>query len=312
MTGMWNIIFEVDLNLFTTGLILLGDDTHLKSINDSALKILGWDFETLQENWNSLGSLDPNLKNLETFIKKPEKKKSEIKISQQNYQISINPNSEFCLIEIYPIVYQDLKQTTHELKRPIQNIKTLVETLIMGAKDEKSKCDEYLGKLNQEADRLGAMVQDLLSLNNIQNMQMNKTRIQAHGLIQKILENSETRAKGIKLINEVPEDLEIFADIKLFEHLFANLIDNAIKYNRENGTVIIGYENGIFVQDSGLGIKEEDINKIFEQFYRTQSTSHIQGTGLGLSIVKAIADLHGWTIQVQSEIGVGTRIELMS
>jgi two-component system phosphate regulon sensor histidine kinase PhoR len=204
-----------------------------------------------------------------------------------------------------------MNQSTHELKRPIQNIKTLVETLIMGAKDDENKLNEYLLKLNSEADRLGALVSDMLSLSHVINgaVDLHKVKVNFHYLVEKSFERAIERAskKNIKLINEIDQKFEIEADHKLLEHLLTNFIDNAIKYNHDNGSVFLrNTKTAFIVEDTGFGISDEDKAKVFEQFYRIKESAHIQGSGLGLSIVKGIADLHGWTIEIESELGKGT------
>ena len=304
----------MDLNLFKTGIILVSTKDQvlqLDLINDAALKIFGWDKNTLALNFAELKKLDPALVDFTKALVDLQTSRREFTLNNQNYSLSINQlQSNSYLLEIYPVIYQDLKQTTHELKRPIQNIKTLVETLMLGAKDDIGKRDEYLDKLNFEADRLGAMVQDLLSLNRLLNkdLALNKQTIKVAELVDKLLVSASTRANNLnlKLVNELQGDLTVEADPKLLEHLLANLIDNAIKYNKEDGSVIVGFAKGLFVQDTGLGIAKADQAKVFEQFYRTSTTSHIQGTGLGLSIVKAIVDLHDWQMEIQSS-EVGTR-----
>jgi two-component system, OmpR family, phosphate regulon sensor histidine kinase PhoR len=278
----------------------------LDLINDAAIKILGWDKNTLALNFNRLLQLDSSLGDFSIALARLDDNKKDFSINNQNYILyNTKLKNDFYLVEIHPVVYQDLKQTTHELKRPIQNIKTLVETLILGAKDDIEKRDEYLNKLNFEADRLSTMVQDLLSLNRLlsQNLELQKRPSKVYDLVNRLLDSALTnaRALNIKLENKILPGTEINADQKLLEHLLANLIDNAIKYNQRNGSVTISCDKSLIVADTGTGIEAKDQGKIFEQFYRTQSTSHIQGTGLGLTIVRAITDLHGWTIRVKSD-----------
>lgn len=294
-------------------------------MNSSAQKLLGWDIQELNKNFAKLASLSPLLASFSKLVHEILKgnfddelsqsnkfKRFEINIEGQYYNLYLSKlaESEY-LLELSPIVYQDMKQTTHELKRPIQNIKTLTEVLIMGAKNDPLKCDEYLAKLNTEADRLGTLVNDMLSLSHIVNgvIELHLHEIQIKPAIDKIFESLQTKAvdKKIDLVNQVPDYVYIHADKKLLEHLLSNLIDNAIKYNRDNGKVIVKAEEGsLVIQDTGLGMSEEDTHKIFEQFYRIKDRTHIQGNGLGLNIVKGIIELHGWQIEVSSKLGEGS------
>ncbi len=310
-----------------TALLIFDKKLGFESINKAAERILGLDLKLLKKEFENQkhpslksflkiiynlenGQYDEELFQLENSIRHF---RLEVKIDAQyfNCYISVLEKDKF-VIELSQIVYQDMNQSTHELKRPIQNIKTLVETLMLGAKNDSGKLDEYLAKLNFEADRLGTMVTDMLSLSHVINgsVELHKTNCKLQTVGKKLLELAEGRAKSkkIHLVNEIDASFEFEADLKLLEHLLSNFIDNAIKYNKNDGTVYLkNTANSFIVEDTGLGISEEDKVKVFEQFYRIKDRAHISGTGLGLSIVKAIADLHGWTIEIESELGKGTQ-----
>jgi two-component system phosphate regulon sensor histidine kinase PhoR len=305
----------------TTGILIVSKQRFL-FINKAAHKILGWDLDILNNNFTKLRELSENLSGFSKLLVcvlnsdyddelLAKTKRCETKIEGQYFNVYVTKLDENYLLELSHIIYQDMNQTTHELKRPIQNIKTLVETLILGAKNDPEKSDEFLMKLNQEADRLGVMVSDMLSLSHLINgvLELNLIDIKLKNLVDKIFEQAQSRIKDkkISLINELNLDLVINADQKLTEHLIANLVDNAIKYNNEPGTVTVSYKEGtLIVADTGLGMTKEDAARVFDQFYRIRDRTHIQGTGLGLSIVKAIVELHGWTIEIESELGEGT------
>ncbi len=299
-------------------------------LNPAAQKLLGWDIAELNKNISALASLSPTLINFVKLLKEIfagnfddelqqaslKFKRFEISLEGQYFNLYLSkPNSDDYLLELTPIVYQDMKQTTHELKRPIQNIKTLTETLIIGAKNDPVKCDEYLAKLNFEADRLGTLVNDMLSLSHIVNgvIDLHKVSLPLKARVDKVFETLESRAKekNISLENLVANDLHVAADQKLLDHLLSNLVDNAIKYNRDGGKVFVeANSKQIIIRDTGLGIAEDDQAKIFEQFYRIKDRVHIQGNGLGLNIVKGIIDLHGWQINVKSKLGEGSAFEI--
>ncbi len=306
----------MDFNSLNTGIILLNTTgTKICSLNAAAAKILGWDIKTLNENFSELGKLSNGLSSLSKVLKNLELddqfKKIEVSINGQHYNLYAQQSSEGVLLELTQIIYQDMKQSTHELKRPIQNIKTLTETLLLGAKNDSQKCEEYLSKINYEVDRLGTMVQDMLSLSHVLSgsIELEKTEFDLYTKVDKLLSSASSRAesKRIELINKVPKSATIIADTKFFDHMLANLIDNAIKYNNDQGKVIVEFSEGLLiVQDSGKGIPETDLDKVFEQFYRVKETQSIQGSGLGLAIVKAIVDLHGWKINIKSKLQEGT------
>lgn len=309
--------------------IALLKDKKFEFLNPSAQKLFGWDLAELNKNILNLDRLSHGLVDFgkllnEILIGKYEEKlgpgkfqRFELSLEGQYYNLYLSkPSNNEYLLEFSPIVYQDMKQSTHELKRPIQNIKTLTETLIMGAKNDPIKCSEYLTKLNYEADRLGSLVNDMLSLSYILNgvVELKKIEINLKHLTEKIFESLNTKAgaQNIELINECTDSLIVFADQKLFEHLLSNLIDNAIKYNKTNGKVVVCTSaKSISVKDTGLGISEEDQGKIFEQFYRIKDRIHIQGNGLGLNIVKGIVELHGWKIELKSSFGQGSEFVII-
>ncbi|MEE9591370.1 MAG: HAMP domain-containing sensor histidine kinase, partial [Thermodesulfobacteriota bacterium] len=120
--------------------------------------------------------------------------------------------------------------------------------------------------------------------------------------------------KGISLtIKGTDRALDVMGDGDRLSELFMNLVENAVKYNRRDGSVDISFNTAdnwvnIAVSDTGIGMAEDDINKIFDRFYRVdKSRSETTGAGLGLSIVKAIVDAHGGKLDVESELGKGSR-----
>lgn len=309
-------------NKLKTGLIIIDLDSAelISAMNLSAITLLGLDQSAI--NSNDLNKLQPNLAKLLQEIKK-----QEIKINGSSKKLELNTNGIYLsvslskleekqiLIELTKMIQKDLGKTTHELKRPIQNIKTLTETLLLGAKDDPNNCDKFLTNINNEVDRLGSLVTDLLRLSYLETgtASINKSNINAKSTIDKIIESLKTKAqeKNITINNSLDSELNINADKDLIEHAFENLIENAIKYNKENGTVDIKQEGEeLVISDTGIGLDEKDLSKIFDQYYRADESSKIPGTGLGLSIVKAIFELHGGSIDLESKTNVGTKFKL--
>lgn len=306
-------------------ILILSKAGGFSFINQSALNSLGWSLEDLNKNFPRISKLSSNLEQLEALIidllsenlnnqfnESSTILRKEIVILGQAFNCYYQKIGEDFILELNPIVYQDLNQVTHEFKRPIQNIKMLIEVLLLGAKDDTKKLDEYLQKLNFEADRLGTLVTDILSFSRLNSgsQELNKTSLDLYALINDILESYSgfATSKNISLENLLPNSFKILADKKLLEHAVANLIDNAIKYNQESGQVkIIALSNGFAIEDTGLGMNKEQTKKVFEQFYRIPDRQFIQGSGLGLSLVKKIIDLHGWEIEIDSKPLEGTR-----
>jgi len=204
---------------------------------------------------------------------------------------------------------------SHELRTPLTSIKGYIETLEDATGSEKEK---YIQVIKRNTERLISMVDDLLVLSELEDkggkLQIEKIDLkELMANIIKIFEPS-IKDKRLKLILDIQNDLpNIEADIYKIEQLFINLIDNAVKYT-EKGEITVSISLlptnriKIEIKDSGIGLKEEDYNRIFERFYVVNKARSRQqgGTGLGLSIVKHIVMLHKGEIEVDSRLGSGT------
>ncbi len=204
---------------------------------------------------------------------------------------------------------------SHELKTPLTSIKGFVETLLEGALDDKENNRNFLKIIWDHAERLDSLVNDLLSLSHLESKEimLKKTNFNLRQQVEDIISgfSSQLKKKDIEIKNELSVDISVTADKDRLEQVVTNLIDNAIKFNKEKGFVgIYGVEtNGkvkITVEDSGIGIPEKDISRIFERFYRTDKarSRELGGTGLGLSIVKHIVELHSGSVGVESTEGL--------
>lgn len=214
---------------------------------------------------------------------------------------------------------QFLADVSHELKTPIFAAQGFVHTLLDGAIEDEANRMKFLRKAAKNLDGLDALVQDLLTVSHMEagdiTMQLEPTNICE--VVHEIFDQLEDRAakKGIELKLETTESEKILvlADNQRIHQVFVNLISNAIKYSDENGLVVVrlkssGKSLDITVQDNGIGIPAEHLNRVFERFYRVdKSRSKAQGgTGLGLSIVKHIVEAHGSEVKVVSNEGEGS------
>ena len=205
---------------------------------------------------------------------------------------------------------------SHELRTPLSLIKGYVETLLDGARNDPVVAERFLKIIERNASRLDLLIQDLLAISALESgrITLNLQPVPLRPFVEKVLGDLKTRAqaKSVKLINDLPE-LTATADANRLEQVFANLVDNAIKYGRAEGTVTIGGHKTdpdkleIFVQDDGPGIPPEALDRVFERFYRVDKARSREqgGTGLGLSIVKHIVQSHGGKVWVKSEPGKG-------
>lgn len=218
-----------------------------------------------------------------------------------------------------------LSNVSHELRTPLTSILAFVETLEDGAIEDQENNRRFLGIIRSNAERMQYLLNDILELSAIEAGKVNvqKRQLKLATLVDEVFTNLSAKAQSRKvaLKNEIPSGQLVNADVIRMEQILTNLIDNAIKFNREGGSVILTHEfrNGsdlINVRDEGEGISGEHLPRLFERFYRTDRarSREIGGTGLGLAIVKHLARLHGGEASVSSTPGKGSvfTIELPS
>ncbi len=213
-----------------------------------------------------------------------------------------------------------LQNLSHELKTPIFAIQGYVDTLINGALDNPEVNKKFLQSTSRNIDRLVNLVDDLDAISKLESGEqlLLKDSFVIQELLKEVYESLSIKAdeKQIKCIIkkgcELP--LTVFADKEKIRQVFINLVDNAIKYGKQNGTIessfykVDGARILIEISDDGSGISEEHLHRIFERFYRTDlaRSRKVGGSGLGLSICKHIIEAHGQAIHVRSKIDVGS------
>ncbi|MDO5708134.1 MAG: ATP-binding protein [Andreesenia angusta] len=207
---------------------------------------------------------------------------------------------------------------SHELQTPLTSIKGFLETLREGRVEDKATRDRFLDIITIETDRLFSLIQDILSLSEIENKerQDEKELMETNEIIDDVIQNMSqvARIRDIKLEIVSPVKLTpIIGNKKWFKQMLINLLDNALKYTSDGGKVeLIAKEDDknliIKVRDNGMGIPKEDQPRIFERFYRVDKarSREVGGTGLGLAIVKHVAISMEGRVEVESEIDKGT------
>ncbi|HPI29082.1 MAG TPA: ATP-binding protein [Bacteroidales bacterium] len=212
-----------------------------------------------------------------------------------------------------------LGNVSHELKTPIFNIQGYILTLIDGGLDDKSINREYLLRAEKSIDRMIAIVNDLDVIAQLESetMKMEMEKFDLTQLAHDVFETYEIKGKqkniSFILHNKLSGIVHVMADKEKIRQVLNNLIENAIKYGKQDGRVKVTFYDMdemvlVEVSDNGLGISQEDIPRIFERFYRTTQGKSLEnrGSGLGLAIVKHIIEAHGQTINVRSMLGAGT------
>ena len=224
-------------------------------------------------------------------------------------------------LERLEIVRQEfLSNVSHELRTPLTSIIALAETLEHGALDDKENNRRFLSIIQKNATRMQRLIEDILELSAIEagNVNVHQESIQLRSLVEDVVLGLSTSAtsRNITVQNLVKSGVSVTADPHRLMQMLTNLVDNAIKFNRESGTVSISYErrdhDRISVEDAGVGIAPQHLDRLFERFYRVDRarSRELGGTGLGLAIVKHLARAHGGEISVASRVGEGTKFTI--
>lgn len=213
-----------------------------------------------------------------------------------------------------------LSNVSHELRTPLTAILAFVETLETGALDDSENSRRFLEIIRKNATRMQNLIDDILELSAIEadNVDVRIEEIELGGLTNDVITSLAAKAssRGIAVTNEVPHGTVVTADPRRLEQMLTNLVDNAIKFNRDGGRVTIGCEIGartrILIKDTGEGIPAQHLERLFERFYRVDRarSREMGGTGLGLAIVKHLARAHGGEVRVTSELGQGSAFEI--
>ncbi|SER83999.1 Signal transduction histidine kinase [Gracilibacillus ureilyticus] len=210
---------------------------------------------------------------------------------------------------------------THELKTPLTYVKGYANAVRHEMYQSDEEKNEFLEIIENEADHISNLMDDLMDLSKIEEgkIDLNKESFDMNSLAEEMVRRSHFRAaqKDLELYAITPKQpTRITADKSRMEQILTNLVENAVRYTEEGEISVKVLENEtnveVFVQDTGIGIKKEDIPYLFERFYRVdKSRSRANGgTGLGLSIVRNLVELHEGSIEFDSEINKGTTVKL--
>ncbi len=326
------------LDKIKTGVFLVNEQGRVQQINPAARDMLG------VENGRGQGEpileiiKDYDLKQkIETALEKKEEMTYEIKIilpTERILETHVTPletenktPSSVVMVVLQDITaFQKLAQmrsdfvanVSHELRTPLTSIRGFAETIIEeGFEDEKS-AKHFINIIKQEADRLTRLIDDLLDLSRIESgeVRMSYKKTNLNNLISETLEklHSQLDKASIELHVDMPkETILLTADPDRISQVLINFIDNSMKYTHRNGKIWVRVKEEeqtvqVEVEDNGVGIPSQDLDRIFERFYRVDKarTRRSGGTGLGLAIVKHIVEAHGGRVFVNSTPGKGT------
>lgn len=315
-----------------SGIIALDKNENIILINPCAIEmfkikdnsLIGKNIKNVIEEEKILEAIRNNIEKSDLKITKPTEMYVKVKVDR----ILEGVNGGGCVISIEDITdYKMLENmrrdfvanVSHELKTPITSIKGFAETLKYVEDDETR--EKFLGIIEEESDRLTRLIEDILSLYEIERKDNNiiKEVFSPREILDKvnlIVEgNAKKRNIGIILKNE--SNNLLYGSEDRFKQMILNIVDNAIKYAGDNTLIWIksrdiGNKIIIDIEDNGVGMSQEHVNRIFERFYRVDKarSRYSGGTGLGLAIVKHIVNNFEGTISVWSEVSKGTKFTI--
>ena len=307
------------------GFIYFDKNGNIKILNEASKNLLGID-----KNKNLYNLVDDNSYKLAIRQMKILKKGKSLNLDLDEISIKlfIDPIIDEEIISYIVVVIDDSKNkkaeimrreftanVTHELKSPLTSINGYAELIASGL--VKNEDIQKFGQIiNQEGNRLLNIIDDILKLSKLdeENLEEGRNNINIKYVVDSSIQRFKriSDKKNIRVRNEI-DDIFIRTHESLFSDLITNIYENAIKYNKVNGQITIKYKKDerfirLIIEDRGIGIKKEDLPRIFERFYVAdkQRTRNLKSTGLGLSIVKHICDYLNYNIKAESKYGYGT------
>lgn len=325
--------FETATENMSEGLIILNEKGVILSINRAAAKMLGLSEDSVGKDIFS-EKTSVNLKEPTQIALSGKNKEEVFALRDGNCQLLANPVSTDGKVTGAALLVLDVTEkeraeqmrreftanVSHELKTPLQTISGYAELLANGMVADKDKT-AFSEKIYAEAQRMIRLIEDIIKLSNLDEGAVELTRetvdlyVTAENTVRSLLPAAKKANVTLSLNGE---NAEIYGIPQLLTAVVYNLCDNAIKYNKDGGSVFVNVKNNaenivLSVRDTGIGIPKEQQERIFERFYRVDKShsKEVGGTGLGLSIVKHAAKLHDAKITLESEVGKGTGITVI-
>jgi len=320
------------------GVIDIGMDQNILHINDAAARMLSINEKSCigkplgQEirNQEIINALDEAIKTNSVINTQVQLSRGKIQQTVELYVASLSDEDDkpigavLVLHDITELINLETIRTdfvanaSHELKTPITAIRGLTETILGDEEVDDETVKRFIGRVHSQSLRLSQLVGDLMTISRLESSHDNVDfgKINFTDLITKAVQAAQSSAdeKGHKLVAELSDEvLEVYGDRQNLSQLVDNLIDNAMKYTVDSGTITIRLLRDeqtaeLQVSDTGIGISPEYQSRVFERFYRVDKarSQSLGGTGLGLSIVKNIADKHSGSVSVKSQLGSGS------
>lgn len=312
-------------------LVIVDENKNLLTVNDSAREIFNSKRDILGENIINL-IRDENILNMADEALKGKSCEAITKIGDREYKCYVNPVFEDKKVRGLLILFidetEEIKATrlreefssnvSHELKTPLTSISGFSELLLNDLVEDKDK-EGFYKLIYDDSKRLLSLVEDIMKISGLEHAgDFDKEDIDLKELIAEILKGYKSLIEEKNIYVNLEGSGSVFENRTMIWELFSNLINNGIKYNKDRGRLDIKISEDantckIIIKDTGIGIPQEDLARIFERFYRVDKSRSrkVGGTGLGLSIVKHVIQNIGGKIKISSELGEGTSFEIL-
>jgi len=328
------------LESMTEGVLVVDIQQKILLLNSALASAFGFDKRSAQGRFSWEMFRDPDINEMIKSAlgdKRAVRHEHEALLSDLVFEIQVSPvfaQSDFLGVVAVFRDITSLKQfdrlrsefvanVSHELKTPLTSILGFVETLKEGALEDREHSLKFLDIIEEQSKKLHLMIEDLLLLSRMESSKepLKLGPVRLSSMMEKIEQVFIPLMKENRIgfsMEVVPSDLSLTAESSSLERALSNLIDNAVKYNRREGTVSVaarrfGQGVTISVSDTGPGIVPQDLGRIFERFYRADKSRSREsgGSGLGLSITKHIVERHGGRIEVESILGQGSTFTIV-
>ena len=289
------------------GIIFAGNHSDTFPVTEGDEELISILTDQIGQSVENAKLFEQAYRSSQSFEQKVHQRTKELELALEEVQQISKTKSEF------------ISAVSHELRTPLTSIKGYASILMtgkLGAIPDQVK--ERLDRINKHSDNLVKLINDLLDISRIESgrVDMKFSKINLTSMIDNVhdLLTPQLRDKDIKLIRDLDQDIpEVSVDSTQIERVFINLINNAIKFTPGKGTITVRAKQDqdkiiISVIDTGIGVKKEDLNKLFDEFYRVDNeiNQNVKGTGLGLALAKKIVEAHGGKMSVSSEPNKGS------
>ena len=323
--------FRILTENMSEGFLVVDKNTEILSYNSSALKLLGVSEGKNETETKHTLSGNESFKSTVFSALSGEHNEQVIQLENRFYHIIANPVYEDeringVILIIIDVTEKELREkmrseftstVSHELKTPLTSIYGVSDMLMAGLVRPED-ITEFAKSIHDEAGRLISLVNDIIKLSQLDEnvVPIEKTEVDLYDLCNDVLNRLHNSIDEKHISVTLSGEHAIITGVSVvLDELVHNLCDNAVKYNKENGEINVNVTHSdghiiLTVADTGIGIPQKQVDRVFERFYRVDKShsKKIGGTGLGLSIVKHAAGFHGGTVRIESKENVGTKV----